>query len=295
MKQRSETDQSTIERRTGNMVGRHLLALAPRRLGSRLVLAAVATTFVVGLTALFATPTQTPTATLTPLPPTPTPEPTPVPASVEDLEITDSTTVGDMMATLSADGVACVRDTLGAGTFDAIQNVALASVPPPPPGTADLPFECIAPENTVGISIAFMSAEAEGLSAETRSCTREVAMENPSVLGIGEPPANPAGAMGAAIQMHLCLSDKEAAALAGNGEAGLPPPSAMRCIEQQLGGQDELAAVFSGQVTNEEAAFSLFAAVLACEVNLARQVRPVAEGSGSRARRAASSRKLLVA
>ena len=75
-------------------------------------------------------------------------------------------------------------------------------------------------------------AEAGGLSAETRSCVREVAMTAPRVLGIGEPPANSASAKGAASQMLLCLSDEESDALNGVEDAELPPSSAIRCMNE---------------------------------------------------------------
>ena len=154
-----------------------------------------------------------------------------------DLEITDVTTVGDIMAALSEDEVTCLRDPIGAGTFDATQDIPLPTVRD---GAVDLPFECLTPENAIGISIAFMSADAGGLSAETRSCVQDVAMEDPSVLGIGESPADSAGVRTAAVRMHLCQSDEEAAALTGDGDVALLPPSAMRCMAEQLGGLEPL-------------------------------------------------------
>ena len=198
------------------------------------------------------TPTPTATATPTPLPPTPTPTammesmPEHVPmGSVEDLVITESTTVGDLMAVLSADEVSCLRGAIGADIFDAIQGIAIATAPP---GTMEnLPFECLQPENAIGISIAMMSAEAGGLSAETRSCISALAMENPSVLGIGGPPEDPAALFGTAIQMQLCMSDEEAARFAGESGAEIPPPSVMRCMEEQVGSLDALLGIFSGQ------------------------------------------------
>ena len=206
-------------------------------------------------------PTATPTATPTPVPPTPTP----VPVSIEELEITPDTTVGDIMESLSAGEVACVRNAIGASAFDAIRGIALASVPS---GTADLPFGCLTPENAIGINIAFMSAEAGGLSTETRSCMRNVAIENPGVLGIGEPPANPAALAGATMQMHLCMSDEEAAALGDGTGIQLPPPSSIRCLVEELGGTEALITIFSGEQPNEEAMFGLLSAALACDVEL---------------------------
>ena len=94
-------------------------------------------------------------------------------------------------------------------------------------------------------------------------------MRDPSVLGIGEPPANPASAKGAALQMLLCLSDEEAAALNGVEDAELPPPSAIRCMNEKLGDSDALVAIFSGEQVDDDVAFSLFTSALACEVDFA--------------------------
>ena len=229
------------------------------------------------------TPTPTATATPTPIPPTPTPTPEPAPdtmmpkpeaGSVEDLVITESTTVGDIMAVLSADEVSCLRDAIGAGIFDTIQGVAIATAPP---GTMEaLPFECLAPENAIGISIAMMSAEAGGLSAETRSCISALAMENPSVLGIGEPPEDPAALFGTAIQMQLCLTDEEAAAFAANSGGELPPPSVMRCVEEELGSLDDFLSIFSGTEPDPEKLLGMFAAAQKCGLEIA----PPEGGSG---------------
>ena len=201
--------------------------------------------------------------------------PKPEQGSVEDLVITESTTVGDIMAVLSADEVSCVRDAVGAGIFDAIQGIAIATAPP---GTMEnLPFECLAPENAIGISIAFMSAEAGGLSAETRSCISALAMENPSVLGIGAPPENPAELFDTAIQMQLCLTDEESAAFAANSGGELPPPSVIRCMEEQLGGLEDFLAIFSGTEPDPEKLLGMFAAAQTCGLEMA----PPAGGSGS--------------
>ncbi len=216
-------------------------------------------------------PTQAP-ATATPVrTPTPTPPPTPAPApSIGDLVVTDSTTVGDLTASLSESEVACLRATIGESIFDAILDIPLREIPT---GTPDLPLECLAPESAIGLNIAFMSVEAGGLSAETRTCIASVAMEHPAAFGIGPPPTADdfAGLFGAGIQMNLCLTDEEAAALAGAGGDGLPPPSVMRCMEEQIGSLDDLLAAFlalMGEEPDPSAALGLFAAAQECGADL---------------------------
>ena len=200
--------------------------------------------------------------------------PQPEAGSVEDLVITESTTVGDLMAMLSESEVTCVRDAVGEATLDAVMNIPLTSAPP---GAMEaLPFECLAPENAIGISIAMMSAEAGGLSAETRGCISALAMENPSALGIGGPPADPSALFSTAIQMQLCMSDEEAARFAANSGAELPPPSVMRCMEEQLGGLEDLFTLFAGGEPDLAKLGELMAAAQTCGLEMA----PPAGGSG---------------
>lgn len=228
-------------------------------------------------------PTPTPTATPTPVPPTPTPTPEPTPdammpqpeaGSIADLVIDESTTVGDLMAALSESEVSCLRDAVGEATLGAVMNLPLASAPA---GAMDaLPFECLAPESAIGISIAMMSAAAGGLSAETRGCISALAMENPSVLGIGAEPEDPTELFSTAIQIQLCMSDEEAARLAADSGEAMPPPSVMRCMEEQLGSLEDLLALFFGGEPDLAALGELMAAAETCGL----EMTPPAGGSG---------------
>lgn len=186
---------------------------------------------------------------------------TPVPVSIDELEITDSLMVRDIVAVLSQDEVACLRDAVGTDSFDALQDIFVATAPD---STVDLLFQCLTLENAVGIGVALMSAEALGLSAETRGCISDVAIENPSVLGIGEQTAEPEGAIGPGIHVHLCLTDEEAAALSTGADGELPPPSDLRCMVEELGGFDALEELSSSEEPNPDAAFTLFVAAQAC-------------------------------
>lgn len=206
------------------------------------------------------TPTQVPPTPMpTQTPPAPTPTQTPV--TIEDLDITDSTTVREIMAALSDGEVDCVRDAIGASTFDALQGMALSDVVS---GTEGFPLECLTPEKAIDMSIAFMSAEAGGLSADTRNCIRDAAIVNPGVLGAGDPGIDTAGGLIASIQTHLCLSNEEYAAIASGTDAELPPPSVLKCLVEQLGGLESLAESFSAEV-DDDVALVLFSAAMNCE------------------------------
>ena len=198
------------------------------------------------------------------MPPTPTPTPFPEPVgSIDDLEITGATRVGDLMAYLSQDEVGCIRGAIGAEIFDSIQEFPLGSVPG---GAGNLPLQCLSPDNVIGLNIAFLSAEAGGLSTETRTCIRAVAQENPLAIGIGEPGPDTdfSDVMRGAFQINLCMTDEEAAALVGADSPGLPPPSVSRCMEEQLGSIDDLLAIFTGQEPDLDVMLGLFAAAVEC-------------------------------
>lgn len=214
------------------------------------------------------TPTPTATATPTPLPPTPTPTAMPeqepqVPSG--DLEITASTTVGELMAALSEEELSCVQEAVGADTFALIKDLPLASVPP----GVELPQQCFTPETSINMSIAFMSAEVGGLSADTRNCIAELAAEDPSVLGIGEPPADPAALFSTALKMQGCMTDEEAARFGANSGAQMPPPSVMQCLEKELGGIEDFIAIFAGAEPDPEKMLAMFAAAQTCGLELA--------------------------
>ncbi len=232
------------------------------------------------------TPTPVPTATPTPLPPTPTPAPMPEamptampdpdtptdqpqPGSPGEFVITDTTTVGELMSMLSQDELMCLSDASG-GALDAFRDVPLSAVPPETM-EASLPFQCFMPETVVNIQIAMMSLQAGGLSAETTGCIRGVAMEHPDLFSDQEPasPAEGVAQFGGFMQMILCMSDEEAAAFAGDDDPGFPPPSALRCMEEQLGSLEGLLTVFMGAEPDLAALGELFAAAQECGLDLA--------------------------
>lgn len=194
-----------------------------------------------------AAPTTVPTmAASTQLPASTTiPVPARTPISIDELEITEGATLRHVIAALSDDEVRCVQGMIGAEAFNVLLDVPLSALPQ---DVGQIPTECLSDENVIGMSVAFLSRDAGGLDAETRSCVRDAAASNPSALGLGPPPGNPQEIVIGALMMQLCLSDEEAAALALDGENELPPPSALRCLAAQLGGTEALLlALAEGQ------------------------------------------------
>ncbi len=205
--------------------------------------------------------TVEPVATATPAPP-PLPTPTFTPVSVSDLDVTEHTTMGEVLAGLSEEEAACLRDTLGPEALEAASRVPLAVAQT---GPAGLPVECLTPEHAIDVGVAFVSAEAGGLSRASRDCIRGVAVEGPGVLRIGAPAADHSADVGATIRLHLCLTDEEAEALSTSRGVDLPPPSGLRCMQERLGGSDALVEILSAEEPDQGAAFSLLGAALACD------------------------------
>ncbi len=110
-----------------------------------------------------------------------------------------------------------------------------------------------------------MSTQTGGLTPESRDCLQTLGMEQPSVFGVGEPPEDPSALFSAALRLQLCLTDEEAANLLGaDGVDG----EALRCLVDQMGGEDALTALFSDDL-DLAGLLSLFAAAEECGVSFA--------------------------
>ncbi len=216
-------------------------------------------------TPTMAAPTATPTAVPTMAAPTTVPIPARTPISIDELEVTEDTTLRHVIASLSDDEVRCVQGIVGAEAFNVVLDVPLSALPQ---DVGQIPTECLSGENAIGMSVAFLSRDAGGLDAETRSCVREAVAPTPSVLGLGEQPDDPLEIIIATLTMQLCLSDEEAAALALGGEAELPPPSALRCLAEQLGGTEAMLTALSEGQDDPNAIFEVMLAAFTCEPGL---------------------------
>ncbi len=181
--------------------------------------------------------------------------------SIEDLEITATTTVREVVSAFSEEEGSCIREAIGVDAFNAIADVPVSSLAG---GAADFPIQCLGSESATGFIVANLSAEAGGLSAETRSCITDIAVENPSVVGLGPEPEDFGQVIAGAIRVQLCLNDEEAAAWAASQGMELPPPSTLECLEEQLGGEEAFLAMLTDEETSEEALFSLLSTAMAC-------------------------------
>ena len=217
-----------------------------------------------------ATPAPAPTATPAPSRPRATPAATPtsvplpprVAISIDELEITDETTLSHVIAALSDDEVLCMRDHIGLGAFDVVLDIPLSALPPE---IGELPVECLSEENAIGLGVAYLSRDAGGLDTETRSCVKDIVTQTPAVLDVGEPPENPIEIAAGLFGIQLCLTDEEAESLALGGEDELPPPSALRCLAEQMGGLEALLAALSQAEEDPSVILGLMVAAQACE------------------------------
>ena len=167
-----------------------------------------------------------------------------------------------VIGALSDDEVRCVQGKIGAEALIVVLDVPLSALPQ---DVGQIPTDCLTGENAIGLGVAYLSRDAGGLDAEARGCVSEAVAATPSVVGLGEQPENPLETIIGTITMQLCLSDEEAAALAPGGESELPPPSALRCIAEQLGGTEAMLMALEEGLEDPGAIFDVMLAAFTCE------------------------------
>ena len=169
------------------------------------------------------TPTQAPEPTATPAPtptqaPEPTDEPAPPPAmaTLENFVITAATTGGDMLALISEQEAACIKGAVGDAFYQILQSTPFAMLA----GGGDIAqaaplFNCLAEENVIYLSVAFLDLQAGGWDDESRSCITDIALTHPHAvyvrlgLDLGGGPVDPELTMEYNIAIHECLSDQD--------------------------------------------------------------------------------------
>ena len=180
------------------------------------------------------TPVPTPTPDPTPTPatpdtpvPTPTPDPTPTPAMMSLGDIDETTTVAELVASLSEGEADCLRAAVGDAIYQAVQDLTLSESAT---GFDTFPLQCLEPDTAIALSVAMISLQAGGLSDESQACIKGVFAD----LGVPGQTMSMTDSMRSFLTMQLCLTDEEAQALdMSGGEDPLPLPSQLRCVAEQ--------------------------------------------------------------
>ncbi|MEX2431482.1 MAG: hypothetical protein WD645_06130 [Dehalococcoidia bacterium] len=228
-------------------------------------------------------PSPTPPPTVSP-----TPEP---PVSAPFLDLAPDATVGDLMERVPESERACVQERIGQEQYEALEDEP-AFQEGAQPLALDLPVECFSQESFIGISVAGIARQADGLSGDTVRCIEgTLADVGPALFadegtadggaaGSGQDPAQQQGMFGAAIGLVLCLTEEEASRIdlgAVIGEGG-PPLTLqdLRCVMQRVD-VDAFISLFSGMDSRDgtpttpqdpQQLSRLFEALVACDVDL---------------------------
>ena len=171
------------------------------------------------------TPAPTPTSDPTPTPATSDPTPTPATMSLGDID--ETTTVAELVASLSEGEADCLRAAVGDAIYQAIQDLTLSESAT---GFDTFPLQCLEPDTAINLSVAMISLQAGGLSDDSQACIKGVFSD----LGVPGQTRSMTDSMRSFITMQLCLTDEEAQALdMSGGEDPLPLPSQLRCVAER--------------------------------------------------------------
>lgn len=195
------------------------------------------------LAACSADPTPTPTPTPTPAPTaTPTPPPAATPMPMAPAEITLFSPAGDVFGMFSEGEQSCISGQLGEATYQGMLGQPLATAIMAP-GQLDMILNCLEPENAAELAIIGIGAVAGGFADESAACLRTLfTTADVSNIALG-PSQDPQEAL-LALRFFMCLTDEEAQAL--TEFTGFPmqfPPSALRCVDEQVGLEQFLPAM----------------------------------------------------
>ncbi len=134
------------------------------------------------------------------------------------------TLIGEIFAAvLTEEEAGCIEENVGSAVF---QELLAASLTDPAFGFDSL-IDCLSPEQLDNLTIALLTAEAGGVSAETEHCIRGIYAESTMDDIIYR-----------YFGMVLCFSEEEASAYFGEDDDDnwiLPPPTVLRCAEKEVG------------------------------------------------------------
>ena len=100
---------------------------------------------------------------------------------LRDLVITPKTVGADLFDPLSAEEIACVKETAGESLYDIIRVTPIGAF------TGDISqasflFDCLNIENIVIMSVAFLGAQSGGWEPSTRDCIIDVGLQHPDAI-----------------------------------------------------------------------------------------------------------------
>ncbi len=138
----------------------------------------------------------------------------------------ENMTGGDVMAMMSEEEVECVQEAVGDEGLTAMEAMPIFLLSDSMAMVAD----CFSTELATSLAVAFTSAAAGGLSAESSACLMNFYTESGAT-----PPdeSDPAASIAYLFGFQLCLTDEEAIALAG-GDESIPLPSQLKCLTAQV-------------------------------------------------------------
>ena len=158
----------------------------------------------------------------------------------------------------------CISGQVGEATYQGMLSQPLAAVIGVP-GQLDMVLDCVAPEKAAELTIIGIGAVAGGFTDESAMCLRTLyatsGVSNIALGGSEDPQEILLG-----FRFFLCLTDEEAQALSQSTGTPVPfPPSALRCVDEQIGLEQFLPAM-AGNLTHLPP--EAMQVLQACNINL---------------------------
>ena len=180
-------------------------------------------------------------------------------------EITLFSPAGDVFGMFSEGEQSCISSQIGEATYQGMLGQPLAASITAP-GQLDMILNCLEPENAAELAIIGIGAVAGGFTDESANCLRALyttaGVSNFQLTGSQDPQEILLG-----FRFFTCLTDEEAQALSQS--TGTPmqfPPSALRCVDEQIGLEQFLPAI-AGDLTQLPP--QAMQVMQACNINVA--------------------------
>lgn len=159
----------------------------------------------------------------------------------------------------------CISSQVGEATYQGMLSQPLASSITAP-GQLDTILNCLEPANAAELAIIGIGAVAGGFADESAACLRTLyttaGVSNIPLGGSQDPQEVLLG-----FRFLLCLTDEEAQTLSQFSGAPMQfPPSALRCVDEQIGLEQFLPAI-AGDLTQLPP--EAMQVMQACNINVA--------------------------